>query len=455
MNFQLYEAIETVAMVELEKLDIRTVTLGVSLLDLLTDDFVEFKKRVADRVYTEASRLVKVAREVEDRYAIPIVNKRISITPISLVFKKNFDLLELAKAIDGAVKEAGVDFIGGFSVLAERGYREVDELVVKNLPLVFAETERVCGSIAAGSTKHGLNMKAVLDSARIMKQSAYLTRDRDSIGAAKFVVFSNAVEDNPFMAGAFLGMNQYDRMLSVGISGPGVVKTAIEVFGKDLKLNELAELIKRLAFKITRAGALIGREVANALGVPFGIVDLSLAPTPAVGDSVAEIIEAMGIERVGYPGTTAALAMLTDAVKKGGVMAVDSVGGLSGAFIPVSEDAGMIDAAIKGDLIVEKLEAMTAVCSVGLDMVVVPGNISDELLAGLIADELMIGVVNAKTTACRIIPAYGKKSGDFVRFGGLLGESVVMSVRGVEKGAGCDFVKRGGFVPAPITSFRN
>ncbi len=460
--FDIFEALETVAMVQLEKLDIRTVTLGINLLDIKEKTASALASKVYDRIKKNAKKLVKAVKEVEEKYSIPIVNKRISLTPVSMILDKvEGDWLKVAQAIDEAAEDAGIDFVGGFSVLAEKGLTSFKKEFMEFMPYVFAQTNRLCGSVAAGSTKIGLNIDVVKQSAQIMKSAARLTADKNSIGAAKFVVFANAVSDNPFMAGAFLGPQEPDLVINVGISGPGVVKTTLEMFGKDADLSQLAELIKKVSFKITRAGYLIGQEVAKKLGVKMGIVDLSLAPTPAENDSVAEILEEIGISVVGGPGSTAILAMLTDAVKKGGVMATNVVGGLSGAFIPVSEDANMIKAAESGILTVEKLEAMTAVCSVGLDMVVVPGDVSVENLAGLIADELMIGVVTNKTTACRIIPAYGvndkgqiypKKAGEYLDFGGLLGKSPVMPMQNTD----CSkFINRGGFIPAPIMSFRN
>ncbi len=447
------DILETVNMISNDHLDIRTITMGISLLDCGGTDGKSFADKIYDKITTRASRLVAVGEEIEKEYGIPIINKRVSVTPIAIagagLDESGFVLA--AKAMDRAARTLGINFIGGYSALVQKGMSDADRALIASIPEALASTGMVCSSVNVGSTKSGINMDAVRLMGETIKKTAYLTKDSGSIGCAKLVVFANAPDDNPFMAGAFHGVGEGETVLNVGVSGPGVVKTAIERLGaRDLEM--LAEEIKRTAFKITRVGQLVALEASRRLGVPFGIVDLSLAPTPAVGDSVAEILEAMGIGQCGGCGTTAALAMLNDAVKKGGVMASSKVGGLSGAFIPVSEDAGMIKAVNDGVLSIEKLEAMTAVCSVGLDMIAVPGDTPAEVLSAMIADEAAIGVINSKTTAVRVIPAYGKVVGDCVDFGGLLGSAPVMKI------SSCDpslFINRGGIIPAPIHSLKN
>ncbi len=453
MLFGRDEIIETVRMLELEHLDIRTVTMGINLLDCADEDI----NRLCDKVYAKliqsAKHLVSTARQIELEYGIKIVNKRIAITPISMVVEaaKHKDFVLLARTVDKAVAHLEIDFLGGFSALVEKGFTDSTYQLMLSLPDILAATERICASINVGTSQIGINMHAVAKMGEVICAIAQKTADRDGLGCAKLVVFANAVPNNPFMAGAFHGPGQPDRVISVGVSGPGVVKTAVErLQGADL--GTLAETIKRTAFKITRLGELVGRTMAHRLGLPFGIVDLSLAPTPAIGDSVSDILEAMGLERTGAPGTIAALAMLTDAVKKGGAMATSYVGGLSGAFIPVSEDAGMVEAVKVGALTLEKLEAMTAVCSVGLDMVAVPGSTPPETISGIIADQAAIGVINHKTTAVRIIPVPGKNVGDHVDFGGLLGSGPIMAVNLFSP---AKFIQRGGEIPPPIHSMRN
>ncbi|SFP97655.1 hypothetical protein SAMN04488506_0141 [Desemzia incerta] len=445
--------VETVRMIEEENLDIRTITMGISLLDCIDADGEKARQKIYDKITTKAKNLVKVGEEIEMEYGVPIINKRISVTPISLIAgaSSDSDYVAYAKTLDAAAKEVGVNFIGGFSALVEKGYHKGDEILLRSIPRALAETERVCSSVNIGSTKAGINMDAVRDMGEIIKETAELTEDTQGLGCAKLVVFANSVDDNPFMAGAYHGVGEADCVVSVGISGPGVVKKALEKV-KGEPFDILAETVKKTAFKITRMGQLVGQVVSERLNVPFGIVDLSLAPTPAIGDSVGRILEEMGLERVGTHGTTAALALLNDAVKKGGVMACGHVGGLSGAFIPVSEDEGMIEAVEIGALNIEKLEAMTAICSVGLDMVAVPGETSATTISAIIADEAAIGVSNHKTTAVRIIPAPGTKVGDRVELGGLLGTAPVMAVNpfGSE-----DFIQRGGRIPAPLHSFKN
>ena len=451
--FNSKDILETINMVREECLDVRTVTMGISLYDCVSED----EKRICDKIYEKlcgsAGNLVPICDELEKKYGIPIVNKRISVTPISLIGGdiSTDGYVNIAKTLDRAGETLGVNFVGGFTALAEKETGKQARRLLNSIPQALSSTKRVCSSINAASTKAGLNMNVVADCGRIIKDLSEKTADEDSIGCAKFVVFANAPNDNPFMAGAFHGTGEADRVINVGVSGPGVVAAAVKRAG-DCSLIELSEIIKRTAFKITRAGQLIANEAADKLDSSFGVVDLSLAPTPAIGDSVALILEEMGLEKCGGPGTTAALAMLNDAVKKGGVMASSSVGGLSGAFIPVSEDAGMISAAREGALTIEKLEAMTAVCSVGLDMIAIPGDTSEYVISGIIADELSIGVANTKTTAVRIIPAYGKKEGDEVVFGGLLGSAPVMRVNNYSPEI---FVKRGGRIPAPIHSLKN
>lgn len=451
----IYEVNETNAMIEKENLDVRTITMGINLLDCADCDLEVVKEKIYNKITTKAKDLVKTGQDIEKEFGIPIVNKRISITPIALVgqsaCKTPDDYVEIAKVLDKAAHEVGVNFIGGYSAIVSKGMTKSDELLIRSIPKALAETELICSSVNVGSTKTGINMDAVRLLGDIIKEAAELTKDNDSLGCAKFVALCNAPDDNPFMAGAFHGVSEADAIINVGVSGPGVVKYALQNL-KDADFGELCETIKKTAFKITRVGQLVAQEASKRLGIPFGIIDLSLAPTPAVGDSVAEILEEIGLQRTGAPGTTAALALLNDQVKKGGVMASSYVGGLSGAFIPVSEDQGMIDAVLEGSLTIEKLEAMTCVCSVGLDMIAIPGDTSAETIAGIIADEAAIGMVNQKTTAVRIIPAIGKKAGDTVEFGGLLGYAPVMPVNSFD----CSkFVNRGGRIPAPIHSFKN
>ncbi|ELF4378850.1 PFL family protein [Listeria monocytogenes] len=447
------QILETIRMIEEEKLDIRTITMGISLLDCMDGDGEVARKKIYQKIVTKARNLVAVGEAIESEFGIPIINKRISITPIAIIAgsSADTDYVEFAKTLDAAAKEVGVNFIGGYSALVQKGYTKGDEILISSIPQALAQTERVCSSVNVGSTRTGINMDAVRQMGEVIKETADLTADTQGLGCAKLVVFANAVEDNPFMAGAFHGVGEADCVINVGVSGPGVVKRAIEKV-KGEPFDIVAETVKQTAFKITRMGQLVGQVASEKLGVPFGIVDLSLAPTPAIGDSVAHILEEMGLEMVGTHGTTAALALLNDAVKKGGVMACGHVGGLSGAFIPVSEDAGMIEAVQQGALNLEKLEAMTAICSVGLDMIVVPGDTTAETLAAMIADEAAIGVINNKTTAVRVIPASGTKVGDMVEFGGLLGTAPVMPVNGKSS---VDFIARGGRIPAPIHSFKN
>ena len=451
----MFEVTETNNMIEHEKLDVRTITLGISLLDCCDSDLDRVNKKIYDKITSVAKDLVSTGQEIEREFGIPIVNKRISVTPIALVggaaCKSPEDFVTIAKTLDKAAKEVGVNFIGGYSALVSKGMTTADENLIRSIPKALAATERVCSSINVGSTKTGLNMDAVELMGHIVRETAKETKDQDSLGCAKLVVFCNAPDDNPFMAGAFHGVTEADAVINVGVSGPGVVKVALEK-ARGQNFEVLCETIKKTAFKITRVGQLVAQEASKRLGVPFGIIDLSLAPTPAVGDSVAEILEEIGLERVGAPGTTAALAMLNDQVKKGGVMASSYVGGLSGAFIPVSEDQGMIDAVTMGALTIEKLEAMTCVCSVGLDMIAIPGDTPASTISGIIADEAAIGMINQKTTAVRVIPVIGKTVGDTVEFGGLLGYAPVMPVNKFS----CEkFVTRGGRIPAPIHSFKN
>ena len=447
------DILETINMIKDENLDIRTITMGISLYDCAADSVDVACDRIYDKITTSAKDLVQVGCDIEKEYGIPIINKRVSVTPISMVGGRysSEDYVKIARTLDRAADTLGINFIGGYGALVQKGFTDNARNLIESIPVALAETERVCSSVNVASTKAGINMDAVAIMGRIIKEAAYLTRDKDSIGCAKLVVFANVPEDNPFMAGAFHGVGEAERVINVGVSGPGVVSSAIKRAG-NCDFSSLAEIIKKTAFKITRMGQLVATEASNRLGVPFGIVDLSLAPTPAVGDSVAHILEGMGIERCGAHGTTAALALLNDAVKKGGVMASSQVGGLSGAFIPVSEDAGMIDAVKVGALSLEKLEAMTAVCSVGLDMIAIPGDTPAETICGIIADEISIGVANTKTTAVRVIPAYGKGVGDGVEFGGLLGYAPIMSV---SKFGCADFIARGGHIPAPIHSLKN
>ncbi|HAA3251086.1 TPA_asm: PFL family protein [Listeria monocytogenes] len=447
------QILETIRMIEEEKLDIRTITMGISLLDCMDGDGEVARKKIYQKIVTKARNLVAVGEAIESEFGIPIINKRISVTPIAIIAgsSADTDYVEFAKTLDAAAKEVGVNFIGGYSALVQKGYTKGDEILIRSIPQALAQTERVCSSVNVGSTRTGINMDAVRQMGEVIKETADLTADTQGLGCAKLVVFANAVEDNPFMAGAFHGVGEADCVINVGVSGPGVVKRAIEKV-KGEPFDIVAETVKQKAFKITRMGQLVGQVASEKLGVPFGIVDLSLAPTPAIGDSVAHILEEMGLEMVGTHGTTAALALLNDAVKKGGVMACGHVGGLSGAFIPVSEDTGMIEAVQQGALNLEKLEAMTAICSVGLDMIAVPGDTTAETLAAMIADEAAIGVINNKTTAVRVIPASGTKVGDMVEFGGLLGTAPVMPVNGKSS---VDFIARGGRIPAPIHSFKN
>ncbi len=448
-----HEILETIHMISDENLDIRTVTMGISLRDCSTDDIDKLCDKIYDKITKKAKNLVKESDKIAQEYGIPIINKRISVTPISMVAEScKGDYVKIAKTLDRAAKEVGVNFIGGYSALVQKGYTVGDKRLIESIPEALGQTERMCSSVNVGSTKAGINMDAVKEMGEVICKSSILTKDNGCIGPAKLVVFCNAVEDNPFMAGAFHGVGEGECVINVGVSGPGVVQCAIKKLGKDAPLNLVAETIKKTAFKITRMGQLVASEASKRLGAEFGIVDLSLAPTPAVGDSVAYILEEMGIGTCGTHGTTAALALLNDAVKKGGVMASSSVGGLSGAFIPVSEDAGMISAAKMGALTLEKLEAMTCVCSVGLDMIVVPGDVSPSVISAIIADEAAIGMVNCKTTAVRIIPAIGKNVGDVLEFGGLLGSGPVMPVNPYTNPC---FVNRGGRIPAPLHSLKN
>jgi len=451
VNFN--DVFETINMIKEENLDIRTITMGISLYDCASDDVGVVCDRIYDKITHTAERLVDVGCEIEKELGIPIINKRVAVTPISLVGGKysSEDYVRIAKTMDRAAAELGINFIGGYGALVQKGFTVNATNLIESIPQALCETERVCSSVNVASTKAGINMDAVAQMGQIIKKTAYLTKDKESIGCAKLVVFANVPEDNPFMAGAFHGVGEAETVVSVGVSGPGVVASAVKRAGQ-CDFSALAEIIKKTAFKITRMGQLVASEASKRLGVPFGIVDLSLAPTPAIGDSVAHILEGMGLERCGGHGTTAALALLNDAVKKGGVMASSHVGGLSGAFIPVSEDAGMIDAVRCGALSLEKLEAMTAVCSVGLDMIAIPGDTEASTICGIIADEISIGVANTKTTAVRVIPAYGKKVGDEVSFGGLLGYAPVMKV---SEYSCADFVARGGRIPAPIHSLKN
>lgn len=451
----IHEVVETNNMIEKENLDVRTITLGISLLDCIDSDLAELKKKVYNKIYDAAKDLVNVGEEISREYGIPIVNKRISVTPIALIggaaCRKPEDFVEIAKTLDEVAHKVNVNFIGGYSALVSKGMTPADEMLIRSIPMALSWTERVCSSVNLGSTKTGINMDAVRLMGDIIKETAEATKEADSLGCAKLVVFCNAPDDNPFMAGAFHGVTEADKIINVGVSGPGVVKTALEkVRGENFEI--LCETIKKTAFKVTRVGQLVAQEASRMLNVPFGIVDLSLAPTPAIGDSVADILCEIGLEYAGAPGTTAALALLNDQVKKGGVMASSYVGGLSGAFIPVSEDQGMIDAVTAGALTLEKLEAMTCVCSVGLDMIAIPGETKATTISGIIADEMAIGMVNQKTTAVRIIPVVGKGVGETVEFGGLLGYAPIMPVNGFS----CDaFVNRKGRIPAPIHSFKN
>lgn len=449
------EVHETNKMIEQEKLDVRTITMGISLLDCISDDVNTVCEKIYTKITTYAKDLIKVGEEIERDYGIPIVNKRISVTPISLVgasaCKTTDDYVKICQTLDRAAKTVGVNFLGGFSALVSKGMTSSEELLIRSLPQALSSTDFVCASVNVGSTRTGLDMDAVALMGSVIREVSEATADIDSLGNAKLVVFCNAPDDNPFMAGAFHGVTEGDAVINVGVSGPGVVSRALdEAKGKDFEF--LCETIKRTAFKITRVGQLVAQEASARLGIPFGIIDLSLAPTPAVGDSVGEILEKIGLSQVGGPGTTAALAMLNDQVKKGGIMASSYVGGLSGAFIPVSEDKNMIDAATNGNLTIEKLEAMTCVCSVGLDMIAIPGDTTAATISGIIADEAAIGMINQKTTAVRVIPVIGKKVGDTAEFGGLLGRAPIMPVNTSDCS---EFVYRGGHIPAPVHSFKN
>lgn len=447
------EILETINMINKENLDIRTITMGISLIDCMDSDIDKSCKKVYDKIYNKASRLVEVGSYLQKTYGIPIINKRVSVTPIAmLVGASGGDPIKYAKTLDKVGKDIGIDFIGGYSALVQKGFSAGDLELINSIPEALAKTDIVCSSVNVGSTKAGINMDAVKLMGQVVYDAAYLTKDKNCIGAGKLVVFCNAVEDNPFMAGAFHGVGEADCVINVGVSGPGVVRSAIKKAPKSASISEIADIIKKTAFKITRMGQLIGTEASKLLNVPFGIVDLSLAPTPAVGDSVAHILEEIGLESCGGYGTTACLAMLNDAVKKGGVMASSRVGGLSGAFIPVSEDAGMIAAQRRGALKMEKLEAMTAVCSVGLDMIVIPGDTDPTIISGIIADEAAIGMVNMKTTAVRVIPAIGYKDDEEINFGGLLGYGPIMKINQYS----CkDFINRGGQIPAPLQALKN
>ena len=446
------DILETIGMIQNEHLDIRTITMGISLLDCCSGDIDVSCTKIYDKITRLASNLVKTGEDIEKEYGIPIINKRISVTPIAMILASSGgDPVKYALTLEKASREVGVNFIGGYSALVQKGFAQGDEALIRSIPEALSRTEHICSSVNIGSTKTGINMDAVKLMGNVIKSAAYATEDRDCIGAAKLVVFCNAPDDNPFMAGAFHGAGEADCVINVGVSGPGVVRSALSKI-PDANITEVADMVKKTAFKITRMGQLVANEASRRLNVPFGIVDLSLAPTPAVGDSVAYILEEMGLEQCGCHGTTACLALLNDAVKKGGVMASSHVGGLSGAFIPVSEDAGMINAARSGCLTLEKLEAMTAVCSVGLDMIVVPGDVTPEIISAIIADEAAIGMINSKTTAVRLIPAIGKEVGEELNFGGLLGSGPVMRVNTASPEK---FISRGGRIPAPIQSLRN
>ena len=453
MEYSQAEILQTVAMTEMEHLDVRTVTLGLSLRDCATDSMSGTADRAVEKIHRYADRLVETVDQIGDEFGIRVANKRISISPVSMIVEAaRGNPVELARAIDETAAAVGVDFIGGYSALVHKGATSSEYEFLNSIPEALSTTERLCSSVNVATTRAGINMDAVRQVGVIIKEAAERTSDRGGLACAKFVCFANAVEDNPFMAGAFHGPGEPEAVINVGVSGPGVVNYAVRHAASDLPLQEIAEIIKKLSFKLSRAGELVGREAARRLGIPFGIIDLSLAPTPVPGDSVANIIEAMGFERAGTHGTTAALALLTDAVKKGGAMASTSVGGMSGAFIPVSEDAGMIEAAQLGALSLDKLEAWTSVCSVGIDMVAVPGSTSAETIAAIIADEMAVGVMNNKTTAVRIIPVPGRDVGDMVEFGGLLGSAPIMAVN---RFSSAEFIRRGGRIPAPIHSLRN
>ncbi|MCR4726308.1 MAG: PFL family protein [Clostridia bacterium] len=444
------EIFETVGMVRSQHLDVRCITMGISLFDCISSDKEETARRVYDKIATYAKDIVDVGNKIATMYGVPVVNKRVSVTPASLIGASSGGYLEIARAMDKAAAETGIDFIGGYTALVQKGATEKENAFLSTIPKALATTKKVCSSVNVASSRAGINMDAVKRMGDIVKETAYLTKDEDSIGCAKLVTFANAVEDNPFMAGAFHGTGEADKVINVGVSGPGVVKVALEQVDGDL--TAVAETVKKTAFKVTRVGQLVAKTAAKMLGAEFGIVDLSLAPTPAIGDSVGRILEEMGLERVGACGTTAALALLNDAVKKGGIMASSHVGGLSGAFIPVSEDIGMIEAAEMGALTLERLEAMTSVCSVGIDMVAIPGDTPAEVISAMIADEAAIGVTNHKTTAVRAIPVYGKTVGDTASFGGLLGRAPIMKVSGYSP---LKFISRGGRIPAPLSSNKN
>ncbi|HHV72996.1 MAG TPA: PFL family protein [Clostridia bacterium] len=453
MSVSLQEILETIQMVELENLDIRTITMGISLRDCADSNFASLNRKIYDKITFYAQDLVKVANDLEKEFGIPIINKRVSVTPIALIAENCTvdEFVKIAETLENAADQIGVNFLGGYSALVHKGFTKGDINLIESIPYALSRTEKVCSSVNIATTKTGINMDAALIMGHIIKKTAELTADRDGIGCAKLVVFANVPEDNPFMAGAFHGIGEPESVINVGVSGPGVVHTTVKKLG-NADFGELAEAVKKTAFKITRMGELIGRTASKRLGVRFGIVDLSLAPTPAVGDSIANILEAMGLERCGTHGTTAALALLNDAIKKGGAMATSYVGGLSGAFIPVSEDSGMIEAVACGALSLDKLEAMTCVCSVGLDMIAIPGRVSAETIAAIIADEAAIGVINKKTTAARLIPVPNKDVGDWVEFGGLLGRAPIIPINSYDSSK---FVKRGGQIPAPIQSLTN
>ena len=447
------EIIETIRMIQEQNLDVRTITMGISLIDCMDTDINKSCEKVYNKIYNYAKDLVSVGNSISKKYGIPIINKRVAVTPIAmLVGVSGGDPILYAKTLDKVANDIGIDFIGGYSALVQKGFAPGDKELIESIPEALANTSKLCSSVNIGSTRAGINLDAVKIMGQKIREAAELTKDNECMGASKLVVFCNAVEDNPFMAGAFHGVGEADAVINVGVSGPGVVRAAIAAAPKDASIAEIADIIKKTAFKVTRMGQLVGVETSEMLGKPFGIVDLSLAPTPAVGDSVAHILEEIGLEQCGSCGTTACLAMLNDAVKKGGVMASSRVGGLSGAFIPVSEDAGMIEAAKNGSLSIEKLEAMTAVCSVGLDMIVIPGDTTAEVISALIADEAAIGMINSKTTAVRVIPAIGKKDDEELNFGGLLGYGPIMKISKLKPNV---FINRGGQIPAPLNSLKN
>lgn len=451
--FNKREIIETIKMIDEQNLDVRTITMGISLIDCMDVDINKSCEKVYNKIYNYAKDLVKTGEYISKKYGIPIINKRVAVTPISLlVGASGGNPILYAQTLDKVANDIGIDFIGGYTALVQKGFAPGDLELINSIPTALANTSKLCSSVNIGSTKAGINLDAVKIMGQIVRECAELTKDKECIGASKLVVFCNSVEDNPFMAGAYHGIGEADCVINVGVSGPGVVRAAIANAPKTASISEIADLIKRTAFKVTRMGQLVGTEASKMLGVPFGIVDLSLAPTPAVGDSVAHILEEMGLEQCGACGTTACLAILNDAVKKGGVMASSRVGGLSGAFIPVSEDAGMIEAVENNSLCIEKLEAMTAVCSVGLDMIVVPGDTSSEVISALIADEAAIGMINSKTTAVRVIPAIGKKDNESLNFGGLLGYGPIMKISNLKPNV---FINRGGQIPAPLNSLKN